>query len=436
MSRKKAKTKLTNPDIRKVDLVDDGADQRAKVLLYKSKSGLPGNTPEEGGDEGNGIAKAAKKIIAGIAKVLGWSDDQVKKAEEAVSFKEIIDEDERRRKYREACSEIWDYCYALQDSIASTIRDEKLGESRAALIQGSIDQFAAAVAAALPQWLAGDVVAKANEQAPADVQKIGRAIAGHRMERLKEMRNMMDAMIAEVGGTDEGDETKKNKPQVCPDPQPGAGVNKTKEDGTMSKISDEVRKSLPQDVQDELARLEAVEKQAAEAGNQNPGSQESVEDVLKSLDPKVAGLVSALVEKVKNAEGRVETAEAIAKSALDTLANQQFVAKAKEFDALPGTTPDALAPVLKSLAAALPKEQYDALENVLKGANEAIKTGKAFDEIGKSGNGNTAGSAYAKIEKAADDIMKANPNLTKAQAIDKAMDAHPDLVAEYRKEVR
>ena len=52
----KKKTRLRNPDIKKVDLVDDGANPGAKIMLYKSK--------------------AAPGAPAGVQPPKGWRHDE------------------------------------------------------------------------------------------------------------------------------------------------------------------------------------------------------------------------------------------------------------------------------------------------------------------------------------------------------------------------
>ena len=66
---------------------------------------------------------------------------------------------------------------------------------------------------------------------------------------------------------------------------------------------------------------------------------------------------------------------------------------------------------------------------ILDASLAAVEKSGAFREIGKSGSGTP--DAWAQIEKHADEILKAAPTMTRAQAIDKACDQHPELVAEY-----
>lgn len=54
-----------------------------------------------------------------------------------------------------------------------------------------------------------------------------------------------------------------------------------------------------------------------------------------------------------------------------------------------------------------------------------------FEEIGKSGRGLAGGSTVDKIEGIASDIQKSDPTLSRQQAVMKAWEQHPELIAEY-----
>lgn len=64
-----------------------------------------------------------------------------------------------------------------------------------------------------------------------------------------------------------------------------------------------------------------------------------------------------------------------------------------------------------------------------------VEKGGLFSEIGKSGsNGAYVGSdAESKIEKAAVELRKSNPEMSHYEAIEKAWETHPELAAEYEK---
>ena len=89
---------------------------------------------------------------------------------------------------------------------------------------------------------------------------------------------------------------------------------------------------------------------------------------------------------------------------------------------------DELVPVFKTLKAA-GKGAYNQMIAVLDGSVDAIEKSGVFEEIGKKGHGES--DAWAAIEKHADDIQKSMPELSRAEAVDKACQRHPELVREY-----
>ena len=85
------------------------------------------------------------------------------------------------------------------------------------------------------------------------------------------------------------------------------------------------------------------------------------------------------------------------------------------------------------------KSGADIYENyvaVLDQSLAMVEKGGMFEEIGKSSRGVAGGDAQAKIDTVASEIQKADPSLSRVQAIAKAWEQHPELVAEYENEYR
>lgn len=181
---------------------------------------------------------------------------------------------------------------------------------------------------------------------------------------------------------------------------------------------------------EELAQLEAIEKKAGvveepaknepttdpvnkggePAGNEPAGNNEPADDdIYKGLHPAVAAELKELRKRADAAEER------------------ELQTVAKKYEIL-GKKPEDLAKTLKVLKAA-GGTAYDDMISVLDQSLATVEKSGAFSEIGKSGSGTP--DAWAQIEKHADDIIKAAPTMTRAQAIEKACEQHPDLVAEY-----
>lgn len=128
--------------------------------------------------------------------------------------------------------------------------------------------------------------------------------------------------------------------------------------------------------------------------------------------------VRELYEKMKE---RAEAAEAEVTKAKEAEKNAEAIAKAKELKAIP-VEQDTLVGIIKS---ASPE-----LLDLLKTVNAAIE-GTVLTEVGKSHMGSaTGGDAWAKIEAKADEIKKRD-NVTKEQAISKAIKENPVLYREY-----
>ena len=78
------------------------------------------------------------------------------------------------------------------------------------------------------------------------------------------------------------------------------------------------------------------------------------------------------------------------------------------------------------------QENYDAYLSVLVKSLDLVNKSGVFAEIGKSVAG-VGDDVLAKVEAAADDIQKSDTSLDRVQAVAKAWENHPELVAEYER---
>lgn len=136
------------------------------------------------------------------------------------------------------------------------------------------------------------------------------------------------------------------------------------------------------------------------------------EDIYKGLHPAVASELKALRKRADEAEER------------------ELTEVAKKYELL-GKKPEELAKTLKTLKAA-GGSAYDDMIGVLDASLATVEKSGAFSEVGKSGGGQP--EPWDQIEKHADDILKAAPTMTRAQALEKACELHPELVAQYEQE--
>ena len=141
-------------------------------------------------------------------------------------------------------------------------------------------------------------------------------------------------------------------------------------------------------------------------------------------DDPYAGLhpvVKAELERLKKRADEAETKE--------------LTEIAKKYEII-GKKPEELVPVLKSLKAA-GGSAYTDMISVLDSSVEAVNKSSMFSEIGKSASyaGGGVDASWARIEKKADELMTANPKLTRHQAVDLACQQNPKLVHEYESEM-
>ena len=80
------------------------------------------------------------------------------------------------------------------------------------------------------------------------------------------------------------------------------------------------------------------------------------------------------------------------------------------------------------------KEANEANDNayvaILDKSLDLVEKSGIFSEIGKSFSG-TGGSVVDRVEAAATEIQKSDPTMGRAQAVAKAWEDHPELIAEY-----
>lgn len=160
---------------------------------------------------------------------------------------------------------------------------------------------------------------------------------------------------------------------------------------------------------------------------------EAAKAQIAKAEKSAAEANTKLAELQKQAEvdktARVELEKQI-KAERDVRLEKEFVAKAEKLSHLP-VKPSELGPVLKALHDVAP-EQAAKVEKFLEQTNEKLKT---VDTLLKEKGLNTVHdnetSAWAQLQKAAAELMKAEPKLTEPQAITKAMELNKGLYDQY-----
>lgn len=426
-----AKTKLKDLEVTEVSLVDAGANQHAHVTLYKRDGGKPGEHPAGQEPEQEQAKSGLHKFFSAIGKALKLDQTEIDSAVASIEKADTFNQKMEERKLRRISDEIWDVCFALENSLCSIIRDEEVTD-KAALMNQSIDEFNATIKGLVTSWGAGKTAQIEKTANAASVEHMQESVGrlenmiekacGGKTKTCKEDPEMDDPEMDDPDGeTEKGCKTKKNLEGGIPDMK----FNEDKMTAVDKAAFEHLKKcyGIDDGADGAGAAGEGVSKAAGavSSGSAASGSQGAVqqtvqpeagEDIYKGLHPAVAAELKALRKRADEAEER------------------ELLGIAKKYEII-GKKPEELVPTLKSLKAAGGTAYADMI-SVLDGAVATVENSGVFGEIGKRGNGATGGTdAWSKIEKKAEEIRKNNPNMSQAEAIDVACVQNPDLVHEY-----
>lgn len=253
--------------------------------------------------------------------------------------------------------------------------------------------------------------------------------------------NVMKRVLLAIGkalGFDEGENTTEPK---APEAQP-ADVPPVLQKNEPEKPAEEVTdptatqksKGEQEDMKIDKSKLTPEEVTALEAIEKKAGIQEDPTPAVPATDPvaKNAPAAPATNEQEDIYKGLHPAIKAELESLRKTaerLEDRELTEVAKKYEII-GKKAEELVPLFKSLKAA-GGDAYDQMITVLDASVEAFDKSGIFKEVGKKGTGTA--DAWNMIEKHAEDIQKSAPNMTRAQAIDKACEQHPELVDEYEK---
>lgn len=424
-----AKTKLTHLDVNEVSMVDAGANQHAHVMLYKNRDG---KVPE--GTEQQEPAKSGlRKLFSAIGKALNISQEDVDSAMDSIEKADTFSQKMEERKLRRISDEIWDVCYALESSLSSIMRDEEVAD-KAGMMNQSVDEFTTAIKVLITSWAAGKSA------------QIAKSVDGITVEHMQETAERLEGMIEKASGGQA--KTGREEPKEEDTPPDGTAEDESAKGGKTQK---NLEGGIP-DMKFNEANMTAADKLAFEylkknygiddgsaggvegagegtasvvKGNavpptesgtqtaQEPAQQDTGEDIYKGLHPLVAA-------ELKELRKRADAAE-----------EAELLNVAKKYEII-GKKPEELVPTLKMLKSAGGTAYADMI-GALDSAVDLVEKSGVFGEVGKRGNGTAEGAAdaWAKIEKRAEDIRKAAPQLSRAEAIDQACVQYPELVAEY-----
>ena len=372
----KGKTRLEDLEVKKIDAVDIGADQKANILI-KKRGGV-----EE--PKGNFF----KRFFNAFCDSLGVNSEEVRKSmeDEATSFDDVMNE----KKIYDVRDQIWNACNSLEQSIVSILLDKECEDKQAAIAQ-SIEQFKAFSDDASKSWI-----------------KLERAAT-----------DKEDTVVAddfEIAKMQEVIE------KSC-DPET---INKEEKENNMafdiSNMTEEEKKEALKALQDDAkANKEDAKKNSGSGEDQ---IQEAVNKAMSNAMEDVTKRFTSMMDKIMEPiQKRAEEAE-----------QKSLEEVAKKYELL-GTKAEDLVPVLKSMKETS-DEAYNNFITSMDNNLAVIQKSGLFEEIGKSGGahtGNDDTEGVAKMNAKVAEIKKSMPNLTDAQAQDIVMQNDPELRAMFDK---
>ena len=377
----KGKTKLEDLEVKKIDAVDIGADQKANILIKK----------RGGAEEPKG--NFFKRFFNAFCDSLGVNSEDVRKSmeDEATSFDDVMNE----KKIYDVRDQIWNACNSLEQSIVSILLDKECEDKQAAIAQ-SIDQFKAFSDDASKSWIKLERAATDKED----------TVVADDFEIAKMQEIIEKSCDPETINKEKETEVVKENNMAF----------------DISNMTEEEKKEALKVLQADASK-ESTEKRF----NSGDGEDQIQEEVNKSMS-------NAMEDVTKNfSDMMAKIMEPIQKRAEE--AEQKSLEEvAKKYELL-GTKAEELVPVLKSMKATS-DEAYNKFIASMDNNLAVIQKSGLFEEIGKSGGahtGNDDTEGVAKMNAKVAEIKKSMPNLTDAQAQDIVMQNDPELRAMFDK---
>lgn len=408
-------TRLKNLKVKRVALVDEGANPDAYITFTKRKDDIRRTAPEPEtadmtADEAQSIVK---RFICAVQKLWGNLGDSIHK-KDGKTFAEMSG----KKDYESILArEIYPMISAMCESAASILKDDDREDgAKEALLKQSVQEFADAFTQAAGNW------AKAAPN--------GNISKAHTDSMLR-LRDTLDEAIAKTATFNDDAPEPDAQPDTAPSPAPQAP------DETQAGTQDEPQAEIADTTDDsgegeppaqrgetdmifdtdkmtpeEQAQFQDLAKRYGHEAEAEPAAKpEDESDIYKGLNPAVKAELESL------RKFREDTEE------------KELYEVAKRYEIL-GKKPDEIVPTLKSLKATDPTA-FDGMISMLDAAAKQVEQ-NVFQEIGKRGT-QDSDDDWGKIEAAAQEILKSHPGMTRAQATDQACIEHPDLVQAYEK---
>lgn len=401
-------TKLKGLKIKRVALVDEGANPDAHIRFAKRREEEQPETDAITEEQAQGLAKRiTDAIVKFFRPYTAEGADPVNK--DAHTFNEA----EAVRNYDVIMDkEVWPMIYAMADSIRSILFDtDKSDSEKETLLKTSASEFATAISNYAGSWSGAKLANATITKSASDLSK---------------MRDEIDAIIAKADGDADGQGNPEQQPadeggnpaDADIKPTDGSEGEKPPED-TVTKGAIDMKFNIDAMTPEERAQYEDLAKRFGSEENETPASN-------PTTNPAPEGTPTD--EVVKGMKTELEELRKFKEAAED----RELLEIAKKYSLL-GKKPEELAKSLKTMKAA-GGTAYDDMIAVLDSSLKAVEESGTFSEIGKRGGSpDNSGDAWAKIETAATEIQKSKPTISWADAIDQACMQHPDLVEAYEK---
>lgn len=412
-------TRLKDLKIKRVALVDEGANPDADIVFAKRRDGT---IPTQGEDALTAEEQTlSRRFFSALAKVFGRNPEiaDVSK-KDAKTFGQMQDKKDYSRIIEQ---EIWPMVSALCESAKSILMDEERDEgAKEALLNQSVGEFSTAFTASTANWAKGIETGSVSKHLEA--MSILRDDLNAALSKVKEK---LDTEALAPDDEDVKKEPKSDDDSDSPDTPDNDDDKPNDSDGdkTVRKGDSNMIFDTDKMTDEERATFEDLAKRYShEEANPAPAPTPAAETDTATADDVWKGISPAIREEL----------EALRKFRQDA-EEREIADVAKRYEIL-GKKPEELTPLLKSLKAA-GGTAYDDMISMLDSAKAQVESSGLFTEIGKRGTRPDSGeNAWAKVEAAAQEIQKARPSLSRAEAIDAACMEHPELVADYEQSRR
>ena len=409
-------TKLKDLKITSTDLVEQGANPDAHIRLFKRRNGAAGDGQSP---DMNFIQKAAAAIAETLAGLFGkGTTGTVEK--DAKTF----DEEMERDRLRKVTCQLWDFCYALSDSLSSIVCDSELTEDgKRDMMFTSLDEFADTMRDAIPIWAAGNKV---------EVEGDGSVVEKSAGQKAAITELLAKYHIAEAVGKADGDDDPEDDPESveagkkeCSD----GGIQKSATGQTEKEETETMKIDKSKLTPDERAALEAIEKKygTAEAEGDGAGATGAGDggDVAKGT--AAAPPAPELHPEVKKALDENAALRTQMEAMQKSLEVKDLTVIAKKYEII-GKNAAELAEKLYGLKKA-GGTHYDDTIALLDEQVALVEKGGLFAEIGTARAG-ANGTDTALGAKAAE-LRKTNTDMSSPEAVIKAFEDNPELAAQY-----